>query len=1436
MLQSGYFPLRLILLAMLLASGSALPSAAQAQTPSARPRVAIVADGAEKQLGTLADLMTVALSQSATACELVERAELYRLAQEAQIQRLSAAERPRALARVAKADGLILLSLDQSDPRRSTIAARLSSVSSGLIHQSFMLSADGADIPTAAKLAAEAIRFPAERLRKAESAAPLTISLLGIRAAVGNSPGVAIETTLNAALAHHLTRIAGLAVAERWKLDDLAFERALTEKDLPPLATGTTLVDGSFSVEGRIARTTVRIRTAEKDPGKTINVAGPVDDAFALANNIATKVAAECGNRTAPAPWDARAEASAYAKLGGWLLNHKLGREAAQAYESAVALGDTTPETLFKRIFAYVQISFPTGESTARVNGFSDHWAFGISVESMEADKNRFPEVLARVSRAVAYAEDILSSPWKPYADSNWKNQDDFAREVIALSCRVLIAAHGLKLHREHTDDVAALRERTESLVKRHEKRRGRHDEHIIDIFAGYWAATPEQAVEHWLSLLKHDLRLPSSTMSLRRYHVANDYVVENFIEAQGDSPPRPLLVDWSIASNARGEACWRDLLARLESSPSLLNKGDAIALRIYTSPNATEREKLVAAQLELMEQNRQLLTQPQGQAVFYSFEPKVRATRLPPQFAQRYSHLLAKVFNESASVDANIFQPILSRLSFLVMVFKDSPRHLPRENAAPLLQAILGFTKRAQKAGQPIDQRDRYGAILAKIVVTLNDAYPGLDATSQPTNPAAGGNALAVRFLDLTRDEDSENLRRWIEPRLMTQCGDQILVSRDVNGGAGFVAIEPTLATIDILPTPKSLFKAQYDKPSLFLRPPLPTKGGFYMQSEQGQFLRYSYLDKTWTDESGLVGIEDKFKTIGIINGTVYVGTDNVAHTIGRVKDGKFELIASSRRRPAEHPLDALPPTKITTLFAGAGGRPHVLLATEVYDLDRKKKVASLPVNSNVSFSDAGPVIGNAYVVATIEPDSEKPRVLIRIPEFSRRAKNSPTDDLPRAAVWDWPQHIPSDSVYDGRIDIKPTVFGGCLVYLLCAHQSKGLENAPADQLSLLCFTPGRREPVEIPLTFQAGLIKDIHLRGPDGIPKPYQPAFDVGKLASTSAGLFFTLDSRAPIGRGRGKSPGILYVTWKDINDWLAQHGSAPLPIRPNPVPPPHVVEPIKPKPATAEAELLAAAERGDLESVKRLLAKGVPVDAKDPSGWTALVFAVKAANQAMVDLLIAEGASVDFQTATKAGNTPLHFCARYGNPAIMQTLLDHRAKVDGRSRDGQTALYAATQGGNIDNVKFLLSRGADTNLVGFTNDLGHTFTPLSSAAFKGHVELVKLLLEKGAPIESVNNRGWTALMFAAQSPHSKMVKFLLEKGANVNARATAGHTALIYAAVNGQVENIKLLLAAGADRSFTATDSDDPGDKFGRYSALDLAKQRGYTEAAALLLKAK
>ena len=95
------------------------------------PRVAVVPDSQGSSVAAFADFLSVSLASASNEYALVERAELTRLASEAEVQKLAADQRPAALAKLAMADGLIILSADKGDPKQPKLTLRLTSSNNG---------------------------------------------------------------------------------------------------------------------------------------------------------------------------------------------------------------------------------------------------------------------------------------------------------------------------------------------------------------------------------------------------------------------------------------------------------------------------------------------------------------------------------------------------------------------------------------------------------------------------------------------------------------------------------------------------------------------------------------------------------------------------------------------------------------------------------------------------------------------------------------------------------------------------------------------------------------------------------------------------------------------------------------------------------------------------------------------------------------------------------------------------------------------------------------------------------------------------------------------------------------------------------------------------------------------------------------------------------
>jgi ankyrin repeat protein len=95
----------------------------------------------------------------------------------------------------------------------------------------------------------------------------------------------------------------------------------------------------------------------------------------------------------------------------------------------------------------------------------------------------------------------------------------------------------------------------------------------------------------------------------------------------------------------------------------------------------------------------------------------------------------------------------------------------------------------------------------------------------------------------------------------------------------------------------------------------------------------------------------------------------------------------------------------------------------------------------------------------------------------------------------------------------------------------------------------------------------------------------------------------------------------------------------------------------------------------------------------------------------------------------------------------------------------------------------------------------TALIAAAHLGHVEIVDTLIAAGAPLDHVNNLGWTALIESivlgnGGTRHTQTLRALVEAGANVNRADASGQTPLALARGHGYRQMIEILLAAGAE----------------------------------------
>lgn len=210
-------------------------------------------------------------------------------------------------------------------------------------------------------------------------------------------------------------------------------------------------------------------------------------------------------------------------------------------------------------------------------------------------------------------------------------------------------------------------------------------------------------------------------------------------------------------------------------------------------------------------------------------------------------------------------------------------------------------------------------------------------------------------------------------------------------------------------------------------------------------------------------------------------------------------------------------------------------------------------------------------------------------------------------------------------------------------------------------------------------------------------------------------------------------------------------------------------------------------DLAKVKLLLLKGADPNIESKSKRTALLLAALHGDGGKtVTLLAAHGANP--ATVDEFGLTLVSAGASAGNLTAVRLGLAHHVDVNAKTKIGGTALTGAAMNGSVEIAKLLLDAGADVNVVtgparakvknGTVTNA--RFTPLILAAPYGPPALVKLLLDRGAKLDPVDERGMTALQsaVASESDNVKTVRLLLAKGADVSFRNKQGESAQDWA----------------------------------------------------------
>ena len=179
-----------------------------------------------------------------------------------------------------------------------------------------------------------------------------------------------------------------------------------------------------------------------------------------------------------------------------------------------------------------------------------------------------------------------------------------------------------------------------------------------------------------------------------------------------------------------------------------------------------------------------------------------------------------------------------------------------------------------------------------------------------------------------------------------------------------------------------------------------------------------------------------------------------------------------------------------------------------------------------------------------------------------------------------------------------------------------------------------------------------------------------------------------------------------------------------------------------------IFLAAHLGDVAAMRRLIADGTEVNARD-----------------------------------RRGRTPAHVAAFASNDIALRTLAEAGADMNALEGQAYDVVTIAAVADDPELMSLAIDLGNDPGLITSPYD----GTALIAAAHLGHVEVVRRLIAAGAPLDHINNLHWTAVMEAVVlgdggSNHQAVLDALLDAGADRTIADREGLTPLDHAKVRG------------------------------------------------------
>ena len=210
--------------------------------------------------------------------------------------------------------------------------------------------------------------------------------------------------------------------------------------------------------------------------------------------------------------------------------------------------------------------------------------------------------------------------------------------------------------------------------------------------------------------------------------------------------------------------------------------------------------------------------------------------------------------------------------------------------------------------------------------------------------------------------------------------------------------------------------------------------------------------------------------------------------------------------------------------------------------------------------------------------------------------------------------------------------------------------------------------------------------------------------------------------------------------------------------------------------------------LETVRTLVEAGADLYDVNFGGVTALLSAIPSTldNMEKTEFLIDRDGEL-VNTCDRNNRSCLLLASQFNRIAIVEKLLSHGADVNDVEADrGLTSFHAATIEENVEIMKMLVDHGASVETAAYNFAM-----PIHEAASQGSLEALVIILDNGG---DVNASGWanqTPLHYAAEEGHPEIIEELLRRGADINRQDKDGQSPLYLASENCRAQTVNVLL---------------------------------------------